>query len=330
MSTTPLLEVDGLTKYFAVKAGGEGGGGARLRAVHNVSFRLAAARTLGLVGESGCGKSTTGRLVLRLIEPSAGRIMLGGRDITRLGGAALKQARRRMQIIFQDPLSSLNPRLTIGRAVAEPLVVHGVRAAERRSRIAELLDEVGIPRDAVGHYPHEFSGGQRQRIAIARALALRPELIVADEPVSALDASIQSQILNLLGRLQRDHHVALLFISHDLAVVRHLCHDVAVMYLGEIVESGPVSAVYERAQHPYTQALLSAIPRPEPVASEVQPLGGQLPSAVDPPAGCAFASRCPHAMERCRREEPPAVAVGEHHTAHCWLAVAQATEIAGS
>jgi len=320
MTEAALLRVEGLTKYVPVKAGGfAGAAGAQLRAVDDVSFELQAARTLGLVGESGCGKSTTGRLILRLIEPSAGRIELDGRDITRLKGGALKRMRRTMQIVFQDPLSSLNPRLTVGSTIAEPLAVHGVPARQRRARVKELLEEVELPRDAAGRYPHEFSGGQRQRIAIARALALRPRLIVADEPVSALDASIQAQILSLLGRLQQEYGVAYLFISHDLAVVHFLCHDVAVMYLGQIVELGPARLVYERPAHPYTQALLKAIPRPEPQAPRVQPLEGQLPSAVDPPPGCAFASRCPHVMPRCEREEPPLVQVGTAHWARCWL-----------
>jgi oligopeptide/dipeptide ABC transporter ATP-binding protein len=227
--------------------------------------------------------------------------------------------RRSMQIIFQDPLSSLNPRLTVGSTIAEPLAVHGVPARQRRTRVRELLTEVELPADTAGRYPHEFSGGQRQRIAIARALALRPMLIVADEPVSALDASIQAQILSLLGRLQQEHGVAFLFISHDLAVVRFLCHEVAVMYLGQIVELGPAAAVYERAAHPYSQALLRAIPRPAPHAPAVEPLEGQLPSAVEPPPGCAFASRCPHVMPHCRQAEPPLFDVGAGHQSRCWL-----------
>jgi len=320
MTEAPLLRVTHLSKYFPVKAGGFAGtAGAQLRAVHDVSFTLAARRTLGLVGESGCGKSTTGRLVLRLIEPSGGHIELAGRDITKLKGRELKWMRRSMQIVFQDPLSSLNPRLTVGSTIAEPLAVHGVPASKRHARVRELLAEVELPADTAGRYPHEFSGGQRQRIAIARALALRPMLIVADEPVSALDASIQAQILSLLGRLQEEHGVAYLFISHDLAVVRFLCHEVAVMYLGQIVELGPAAAVYARAAHPYTQALLRAIPRPEPNAPTVEPLAGQLPSAVEPPAGCAFASRCPHVMPRCRQAEPPLFDVGAGHQSRCWL-----------
>ena len=316
----PLLNVTGLTKYFPVKAGSfAAAGGRQLRAVNNVSFSLAAGRTLGLVGESGCGKSTTGRLVLRLIEPSAGTLELDGRDLLSVSGTELKRLRRRMQIIFQDPLSSLNPRLTVGQSIAEPLIVHGVPAAERKQRVGELLREVELPPDAARRYPHEFSGGQRQRVAIARALALKPELIVADEPVSALDASIQAQILNLLGRLQHEYGIAYLFISHDLGVVRFLCHDVAVMYFGQIVEQGPVEQVYTNAHHPYTQALLAAIPRPEPTAPPVQPLEGLVPDATQPPPGCAFASRCPHADQRCRTAEPPVFDVGASHFSRCWL-----------
>ena len=320
MDNAPLLRVTELSKWFPLKAGSFAGqAGGQLRAVHNVSFSVAAGRTLGLVGESGCGKSTTGRLALRLIEPTSGRIELDGREITSLRGGQLKEIRRRMQIIFQDPLGSLNPRLSIGRIIAEPLVVHGWPRAERAGRIEELLREVELPPDTVERYPHEFSGGQRQRIAIARALALRPELIVADEPVSALDASIQAQILTLLARLQAEHGMAYLFISHDLAVVRHLCHDVAVMYLGEIVESGSVGQVYEDPRHPYTRALLAAIPRAEPDAADVEPLGGLLPDASDPPPGCAFAGRCVEVMERCHHETPPLFDLDGGHCSRCWL-----------
>jgi len=315
-----LLEVRGLTKLFPVKAGGFASQrGKMLRAVHNVSLRVEAGQTLGLVGESGCGKSTTGRLVLRLIEPTSGSVKLNGREITGLSISQLKPLRREMQIVFQDPLSSLDPRQTAGGIVGEPLVVHGVPRTTHQRRIAELFNDVELPPDSVQRYPHEFSGGQRQRISIARALALKPALIIADEPVSALDASIQSQILALLKRLQREHGIAYLFISHDLAVVRFISHFVAVMYLGEIAECGPVESVYQHANHPYTQALLAAIPRPEPHATPVEPLGGLLPDATNPPVGCAFASRCPYAMERCVREAPPNYAVGERHTSRCWL-----------
>lgn len=316
----PLLKVSGLSKFFPVKAGsfaGESGG--MLRAVHNVSFELQRGKTLGLVGESGCGKSTTGRLILRLIEPSSGTIELNGEDITTARGARLRALRRRMQIVFQDPLGSLHPRMAVGKIIAEPLVVHGLNKGSRKERVNELLKQVELPLDVVGRYPHEFSGGQRQRISIARALALNPELIIADEPVSALDASIQSQVLTLLKRLQEEQGMAFLFISHDLSVVRFICNEVAVMYLGEIVERGPVAEVYENPQHPYTKALLAAIPRPEPDPPKVLPLEGQLPSAVDPPAGCSFASRCPSVMGRCIENTPGETEVSPSHTVCCWL-----------
>lgn len=320
MADTVLLQVERLSKSFPVKAGAFASDrGQQLRAVHLVSFQLQAGQTLGLVGESGCGKSTTGRLILRLIEPTGGRIFLHGKDVTRLAGRGLKRFRRRMQIVFQDPLGSLNPRLTAGQIIAEPLTVHGVGLSERHDRVLALLDDVELPRDGARRYPHEFSGGERQRVAVARALALKPELIVADEPVSALDSSIQSQILMLLKRLQQEHGVAYLFISHDLAVVRFICHEVAVMYLGEIVEHGPTEDVFNEPRHPYTQALLDAIPRPEPNAPEVAPLGGLLPSAVDPPALCPFVSRCTHADLRCHSDDPPRFAVGPSHTVRCWL-----------
>jgi oligopeptide/dipeptide ABC transporter ATP-binding protein len=316
---TPLLAVSHLSKHFALKAGAFSGGGSTVRAVHDVSFTLERGRTLGLVGESGCGKSTTGRLILRLIEPSSGSVKLDGQELTTLHHRQLKPIRRRMQIVFQDPLGSLNPRHPIGQILAEPLLVHGIPRREHTARVAELLRDVELPLEAAQRYPHEFSGGQRQRIAIARALALRPELIVADEPVSALDASIQSQILLLLQRLQAEHGIALLFISHDLSVVRYLCDDVAVMYFGEIVESGPAAAVLSQPRHPYTQALLAAIPQASAAAQPIQALGGNLPDASLPPAGCAFAGRCAHVQPRCLTQPPPNFAAGAEHTARCWL-----------
>jgi len=319
MSEAALLQVSNLCKSFPIRAGGFGSRGKRLRAVHNVSFSLEPGQTLGLVGESGCGKSTTGRLVLKLIEPDSGSIKLRGTEFASMHDSQLKELRREVQIVFQDPLGSLNPRLSARQIITEPLVVQRVAPAQREQRLAELLSEVELPRDTVNRYPHEFSGGQRQRLAIARALSLRPALIVADEPVSALDASIQSQILMLLRKLQEEHGLAYLFISHDLAVVRFISHFVAVMYLGEIVECGPVEAVYQTPRHPYTQALLAAIPKPEPRTNGVQPLEGLLPSAIDPPTGCSFASRCSHADIRCLASSPPPFNVGEQHVARCWL-----------
>jgi oligopeptide/dipeptide ABC transporter ATP-binding protein len=254
-----------------------------------------------------------------LIEPTSGYIELDGQDITRISGRKLIKLRRRMQIVFQDPLGSLNPRLTVWQILREPLFVHGIPRTEHRDIVIALLRDVELPVSILNRYAHEFSGGQRQRIAIARALALQPALVVADEPVSALDASIQSQILMLMKRLQDEHGLSYLFISHDLAVVRFLCHEVAVMYLGEIVEHGPIEAVYSNPSHPYTQALLAAIPVPVPNAPEVQPLGGTVPSAVDPPMGCPFASRCPHVIEQCRHEAPPEYKVGPSHISRCWL-----------
>ncbi len=314
-----LLRVEGLSKYFPMRAGSFGGNQQTIRAVHNVSFAIDRRQTLGLVGESGCGKSTTARLVLRLIEPSAGSIKLDGEDIMLYSQAQLKQARRRMQIVFQDPMGSLNPRRTVGQSIAEPMEVNGWKRSDINARIAELLREVELPAAYAQRYPHEFSGGQRQRIAIARALALKPDLVIADEPVSALDASIQSQILNLLERLKEEHDLAYLFISHDLSVVRHICDKVAVMYLGEIVEEGSTQQVYESPMHPYTRALLRAIPVPGSRPTPVEPLEGSLPSAIDPPPGCAFASRCPQVLEQCVSQSPPPFMVGIDHHSRCWL-----------
>ncbi|MCB1220079.1 MAG: ATP-binding cassette domain-containing protein [Planctomycetales bacterium] len=315
----PLLKVEGLSKYFPIRAGSFGSGGQTIRAVHNVSFSIGRRQTLGLVGESGCGKSTTARLVLRLIEPSEGSILLDGEELMEFRPARLKQARRRMQIVFQDPMGSLNPRRTVGQSIAEPLEVNGWKRSDIVIRIAELLKDVELPASYAERYPHEFSGGQRQRIAIARALALKPDLVIADEPVSALDASIQSQILNLLERLKEEHDLAYLFISHDLSVVRHICDKVAVMYLGEIVEEGDTAEVYGKPAHPYTQALLKAIPVPGSNPQPVEPLEGSLPSAIDPPKGCAFASRCPHVMPRCSTDSPPSYKISEQHSSRCWL-----------
>jgi oligopeptide transport system ATP-binding protein len=317
----PLLAVDTLCKEFPLAAGAWQGHGVVLRAVHQVSFHINHGETLALVGESGCGKSTVGRLVLRLLDPTAGRIELEGADIAHARGRSLRELRRRMQIVFQDPLGALNPRITVGHSIMEPLVVQGVPKAQRLARLAELLAEVELPPETAQRYPHEFSGGQRQRIVIARALALKPSLIVADEPVSALDASIQSQILMLFKRLQQEHGLAYLFISHDLAVVRFLAHRIAVMYLGEIVELASAAELFADPRHPYTQALLAAIPRPEPDAPAVQPLAGTVPSAAAPPPGCPFHTRCPQAQARCASEPPPKICVNNEHHVCCWLAV---------
>ena len=294
---TPLLEVRDLAKHYAGKRGES------IRALDGVSFRLGRNEVLGVVGESGCGKSTLGRSLLRLVEPTAGVVLFEGEDITRLARAAMNQRRRDMQIVFQDPFSSLNPRHRVGSIVGEPLVVHGIPGV--RERVAEMLDIVGLAPDAVRRFPHEFSGGQRQRIAIARALALRPKLLVADEPVSALDVSIQSQIINLIAELRQRFGLAMLFISHDLSVVRHVSDRIAVMYFGRIVEIGPSVDIFERPAHPYTQALLSSIPRPGagPRPARIL-LEGELPDPAQPMNGCAFQSRCRHAMPRCAGEAP--------------------------
>jgi oligopeptide/dipeptide ABC transporter ATP-binding protein len=301
MSTPPppILEIRDLVKHFPVKGG-------RIYAVNGVSFRQARGETIGIVGESGCGKSTLARSVLRLIEPTSGQLLFDGEDLLRLPPRALRRRRRDMQIVFQDPYASLDPRVRVGISIEEPLVIHrfGSRP-ERARRVAELLELVGLGAEAARRYPHEFSGGQRQRIGIARAIAARPKLVVADEPVSALDVSIRSQILNLLVELRDRLSLSLLFISHDLAVIRYISERVAVMYLGQLVEVGEAAAIYEEPAHPYTQALLSAIPQPDPDRRRKRMvLAGDVPSPEHPPAGCPFHPRCPHAMERCRTEVP--------------------------
>jgi len=311
-----LLIVEKLSKTYR---GAQGD----VQAVADVSFSIADGEVLGVVGESGCGKSTLGRSILKLIEPSAGRVRFAGRDITGLSRRDMKPVRRDVQIVFQDPFGSLNPRHKVGTIIGEPLVVHAIgNAADRRARVAELLRLVGLPEDAAKRFPHEFSGGQRQRIAIARALALEPKLLVADEAVSALDVSIQSQIINLIAELRKRLGLAILFISHDLSVIRHVSDRIAVMYLGRIVEIGPAAEIMQAPRHPYTQALLSAIPRPGE-KRERQVLKGELPDPAHPPAGCPFHTRCPKVMDICKSARPDllppqAVAGGSEVACHLY------------
>ena len=304
--TEPVLQVRDLKKHFPVRRGLLQRAGGTVFAVDGVSFSIDEGETLALVGESGCGKSTVGRTVLRLIEPTAGEIRISGNDITTLSKAELRPYRRQMQIIFQDPFSSLDPRMSAGDIVAEPLRVHGIaKGAEVRNKVAELFDRVGLRKAQMDSYPHQFSGGQRQRIGIARALALQPKLIIGDEPVSALDVSIQAQVLNLMLDLQQDMGLAYLFISHNLAVVEHISHRIAVMYLGRIVEYTDKTTLFTRALHPYTEQLLLAVPVPDPrVKRQKRMLQGDVPSPVDPPSGCHFHTRCPYAIDRCRVESP--------------------------
>ncbi|MBB4895566.1 peptide/nickel transport system ATP-binding protein [Streptomyces olivoverticillatus] len=299
----PLLSVRDVTMTFP----GRRGRSAPVRAVDGVSFHVAAGETLGLVGESGCGKSTTGRMIVRLLEPTAGSVTYDGRDISHLRQRELKPLRRELQMVFQDPHSSLNPRQTVARIIADPLLVQGSSAAEARKRAVELMELVGLIPEHIDRYPHEFSGGQAQRIGIARSLATGPRLIVADEPVSALDVSVQAQIVNLMERLQRELGLAYLFIAHDLSVVKRVCDRVAVMYLGRIVEVGDKGTVYGSPAHPYTRALLSAVPLPDPAAERTREritLLGDPPSPAAPPPGCTFHPRCPKAQEICRSEAP--------------------------
>jgi peptide/nickel transport system ATP-binding protein len=303
---SPLVEVRDVHKHFAAGRGLFGRPRAVVRAVDGVSFTIAAGETLGLVGESGCGKSTLGRLILRLIEPTSGDVRFEGRSLLDVRGGALRAVRRAMQIIFQDPYGSLNPRMRVGRIVGEGLAIHRIGTRDdRETRVHALLDLVGLPAEAAQRYPHEFSGGQRQRIGIARALAVEPRFLVADEAVSALDVSIQAQILNLLQDLKHRLGLTLLFISHDLRVVEHLSDRVAIMYLGKIVEMGSRAEVYGDPRHPYTQTLLAAVPTPDPSRrSRHVPMAGDVPSPLSPPSGCAFHPRCPHAVDACRRLVP--------------------------
>jgi peptide/nickel transport system ATP-binding protein len=319
----PVLEVANLKKHFPVRKGVLRRTVGQVYAVDDVTFTIAGGETLGLVGESGCGKSTVARTVLRLIEPTAGSIRLDGHDVTRLGKLALRPYRRQMQMIFQDPFSSLNPRMSAGDIVGEPLLVHDIaHGKEKRSIVAEIFDQVGLRRSQMDAYPHEFSGGQRQRISIARALALNPKLIVADEPVSALDVSIQAQVINLMMDLQRAKRLSYLFIAHDLAVVEHISHRIAVMYLGKIVEYADKRTLFTRPLHPYTEALLSAVPVPNPrVKREKRLLQGDVPSPINPPSGCAFHTRCPYAEARCRSDKPSLVEISPGHGVACHLRV---------
>ncbi len=317
-----VLSVRDLVKHFEVGGGLFGGAPGIVRAVDGVSFDIGRGQTLGLVGESGSGKTTTGRCILHLERPTAGEIVFEGERLSALAGAALRKLRRRIQVIFQDPYASLNPRMTVGDTIAEPLVVHGVApsAAARTERVKELLFQVGLPIAMAKRYPHQLSGGQRQRVGIARALAFEPSLIVCDEPVSALDVSIQAQIVNLLEELQERLCLAYLFIAHDLSVVRHISDRVAVMYLGKIVEITDRRSLYEFPQHPYTKALLSAVPIPDPgleAARERMLLRGEVPSPLNPPPGCAFHPRCAIAIEACRERVPPLREVRAGHQAAC-------------
>ena len=319
-----LLEVKNLVKHFPVKAGVFAKVRAHVRAVDGVSFDLAANETLGLVGESGCGKSTTGRALLRLIEPTAGAVIFDGTDIVPLKHEAMRQLRREMQIIFQDPYASLHPRMTVGNIVGEPLTVHHLATGSaRQDRVAEIIRKVGLRPEHLRRYPHEFSGGQRQRIGIARALVLNPRLIIADEPVSALDVSIQAQVINLLEDLQEEFGMAYIMISHDLSVVQHVCDRIAVMYLGEIVESAPADELVMAPRHPYSEALLSAVPIPNPKAKRDKKrliLTGDVPSPVNPPPGCRFHTRCLYKEARCVAETPPLREYSPGHFSACHFA----------
>ena len=318
----PLVQVRDLVKHFPITRGiliqrkiGS------VQAVDGLSFEVKRGETLGIVGETGCGKSTTARLVMRLLDATSGEVRFDGRDITRLKGAPLKAVRREMQMIFQDPYSSLNPRKTVGSIIAEPFVIHGLHRdkGERRRAVQELMERVGLNPEHYNRYPHEFSGGQRQRIGVARAIALRPKLLIADEPVSALDVSIQAQVLNLLRELQDQFGLTLIFIAHDLSVVRHMCDRVAVMYLGKIVEMGSSDDLYGFPRHPYTGALLAAVPVADPAGHgrERRLLSGDVPSPANPPKACRFHTRCPKAQELCSREEPPLEDKGSGSLAAC-------------
>jgi oligopeptide/dipeptide ABC transporter ATP-binding protein len=321
----PLVRVENLSVHFPIgKAGFSRGDERFVHAVDNVSFEIKRGETLGLVGESGSGKTTTGRAILLKVRPTSGRVFFDGRDVTDVSGEELRKLRRNMQLVFQDPYASLNPRMKIIDIIAEPLVVHGIvkRSRDAYDRVRELLDLCGLPTDAAGRYPHAFSGGQRQRIGIARALALEPDFIVADEPVSALDVSIRAQIVNLLQELQEELGLTYLFIAHDLSVVRHLASRVAIMYAGEIVELADRASLYESPRHPYTEALLSAVPIPDPAIQKGRRrimLTGEIPNPVTPPSGCRFHTRCPIAQAECMENAPPFEEKARDHRASCWF-----------
>lgn len=321
---TPLLDVRQLKKYFPVRSGLFSKVSAWVKAVDDVSFAIRHRETFGLVGESGCGKTTVGRTILRLMEPTGGEVTFEGDNVFAMDSQTLRATRRRMQIVFQDPYSSLNPRMTVGSIVGEPLLVHKLAKGQvRTDRVYQLLDRVGLRPDHAGRYPHEFSGGQRQRIGIARALALNPKFIVCDEAVSALDVSIQAQIINLLKDLQEDYHLAYLFITHDLNVVRYIADRIAVMYLGKLAEVAPSETLFSNPKHPYTQALLSANPLPDPtVQRERILLPGDVPTPLNPPSGCRFHTRCPQAVDHCKTTAPPLIQIGkpeDHHIVWCHL-----------
>ena len=315
----PLLRVDSLVQHFPVR----GSRHKKVHAVDGITFSIGHGRTLGLVGESGCGKSTCARSVIRIYSPTAGTVTLGGQDITRLRESELLPFRRRMQMIFQDPYSSLNARMTVRDLLAEPLRAHKIAAsrAEEDGRVQEVLEKVGLTREHAGRYAHEFSGGQRQRIGVARALILRPELVICDEPVSSLDVSVQAQVVNLLRDFQQELGLAYLFIAHDLSIVRYVSDEVGVMYMGKLVEHSEAPDIYARPLHPYTRGLLASIPTADPKLARLKTdsgLTGDLPSPIDPPPGCRFHMRCPHAMTRCASEEPPLIEAGPRHSVACF------------
>ncbi len=321
MNASPVIRVRDLKKYFPVRQGVFGRTVGHVHAVDGVSFDINEVETLGLVGESGCGKSTVGRTLIRLLEPTSGSIHLGNDELTHLHSKDLRPHRKKMQMIFQDPFASLDPRMTARDIVGELLDVHdGLTKKEKGRRVAELFERVGLRSNQMGNYPHEFSGGQRQRLGIARALSLRPQVIICDEPVSALDVSIQAQVVNLLAELQTELGLSYLFISHDLAVVKHISHRVAIMYLGRIVEIGTRRDLFENPQHPYTESLLSAVPIPDPKARrKVRVLQGDVPSPINRPKGCHFHTRCPYATDRCEREDPFMHDITSSHAVACHL-----------